>query len=529
MESIVLSNQTHVSLPVINQVAAPSSIANTLEALRARMVSFDEQQVREWFQLDAADRPLKTTISLCSTCLAHVPAVVYSSAGRVWMRKNCEQHGPALAIVENDESFYFLSNKDRWGRRYADDRVLDFPAYESGCCESGCGQSTSPKTMESLGFADQSQNKTCTVLVEITNACNLQCKVCYSDAKGDRVLPLAAFKQYMTRLIEQKGGLDSVQLTGGEAILHPQFWEMVDFLYHDDRVRKIYLPTNGILFSRRENAERLVPYRNKLMVLLQFDGQTAAANMNLRNANPTRIRTQVIDELGRLGIIMQLTMTLTKRVNDEEVGWVIDTALRHSHVKVVALQPVTYSGRYELNREAVDRLTLSDVVKCIVQQSSRRMDARDFVPIPCSHPNCGWLTLFVRRSKFKFNITRHIDLALVLNSVAYKTVLTQQQVRDMVGTARPSLVSRVVGAIGRRIVRPTDLLGIAIKPFMDCFNYDQDRISNCCHHLLNTQGQPVSFCEYNARLRESDPWDKFPKIDGVGCDEPLVNSQFQSR
>jgi uncharacterized radical SAM superfamily Fe-S cluster-containing enzyme len=361
-------------------------------------------------------------------------------------------------------------------------------------------------------FTDQSQNKTCTLLVEITNACNLKCKVCYSDAKGDRVLPLASFEQYMTRLIEQKGGLDSVQLTGGEAVLHPQFWGMVDFLYRDKRVRKIYLPTNGIVFSRPEIARLLLPYRDRLMVLLQFDGQTADSNLNLRNANPTRIRTKVIEELGRLGIVMQLTMTLSKGVNDQEVGWVIDMAMRHHHIKVVALQPVTYSGRYELQREAMDRLTLSDVVKCVVQQSSQRMGERDFVPIPCSHPNCGWLTLFVRRRGLKFNITRHIDLSKVINRVAYKTVLSQQQIRDMVGTARPSFLSQCVGAVGRRIIRPTDMLGIAIKPFMDCFNYDQDRIANCCHHLMNTQGQPVSFCEYNARLRASDSWDAFPKL-----------------
>jgi hypothetical protein len=47
---------------------------------------------------------------------------------------------------------------------------------------------------------------------------------------------------------------------------------------------------------------------------------------------------------------------------------------------------------------------------------------------------------------------------------------------------------------------------------MDRFNYDQDRISACCHHLLDTKGNPVSFCEYNARVRQRDPWDAFPLL-----------------
>ena len=136
----------------------------------------------------------------------------------------------------------------------------------------------------------------------------------------------------------------------------------------------------------------------------------------------------------------------------------------------------------------------------------------DFSPIPCSHPNCGWLTLFVRRFGLKFNLVRHIDLASVMNQVAYKTILSKREIRDMVGSPRPGLLGRLGRAIGRRLIRPTDMIGIAIKPFMDCYNYDQDRISNCCHHLMDTNGQPISFCEYNALLRPSDSWDKFPVL-----------------
>jgi uncharacterized radical SAM superfamily Fe-S cluster-containing enzyme len=66
--------------------------------------------------------------------------------------------------------------------------------------------------------------------------------------------------------------------------------------------------------------------------------------------------------------------------------------------------------------------------------------------------------------------------------------------------------------IGKKLIRSTDVFGIAVKPFMDRYNYDQDRISACCHHLLDTQGRPVSFCEYNARLRPGDSWEPFPRL-----------------
>ena len=71
---------------------------------------------------------------------------------------------------------------------------------------------------------------------------------------------------------------------------------------------------------------------------------------------------------------------------------------------------------------------------------------------------------------------------------------------------------RLTGAVGRKLVRAGDVFAVAVKPFMDRFTYDQDRISACCHHLMDTKGRPVSFCEYNARLRQHDPWDAWPRI-----------------
>ncbi len=477
-----------------------------LEALRQRLVRLDEPATIELFQPKHCDRLLKTTISLCPDCLAHVPALVFTCDGRVLMRKLCNHHGHSEALLENDESFYHLSNKDRWGRRFAGEKVMDFPAF-TGACSGG----ENGHEQDQGNFADQMGNKSCTILVEVTNACNLACPVCYSDARGDRKMPLALFKEYILRLIEHKGALDSVQLTGGEAVLHPEFWEMVAFL-HAQPVKKIYLPTNGIAFADAELAARCTPFCDKLMVLLQFDGRQPDTNRAMRDANTIRVRDQVIENLGRLGIHMQLTMTITLDVNDDEIGWVVETGLRHAHVKVVALQPVTYSGRYQLAQDPMRRLSLSDCVKAVASQIRRRTNAGDFKPIPCSHPNCGWITLFVQRFGVTANIARHVDLDQAMNRVANRTLLNSDELRSVVGTNQGGLINRVGLWAGRKLIRSTDVFAVAIKPFMDRFNYDQDRISACCHHLLDTKGNPVSFCEYNARVRPGDLWDSFPPL-----------------
>jgi uncharacterized radical SAM superfamily Fe-S cluster-containing enzyme len=478
-----------------------------IEAITQDLVALSPEDSRSRFQLLPLDRPVKTTVSLCPECLAHTPAMVFIQGGRVLIRKQCEVHGFTEAVLENDEAYYRLSNRDRSGRRYAEDRVVDIPDFlgaltGSSCCADGasCGDVT-----------DQRSNKTCTILVEVTNACNLACPVCYSDAKGDKKMPLETFKRYITKLADEKGGLDSVQLTGGEATIHPEFWEMVEFLFAASAIKKIYIPTNGIELAKDGVCERLLPFRSKVMVLLQFDG-TREPTRELRAATLESVRDTLLERLDGLGIPMQLTMTIAKGVNDREVGWVVDRGMLHKSVKVVALQPVTYSGRYDIDQGPMNRATLSDIAKAVVNQAKLRTAEEDFVPIPCSHPNCGWITLYLRRFGLKENIVRFIDLPKVMDDVANRAQLSTSELQGVVGSAGGSVVKRAAGWAAKKVVRADDVFAVAIKPFMDKYSYDQDRIAACCHHLMDTKGTPVSFCEYNALTRPGDSWEGFPAL-----------------
>jgi uncharacterized radical SAM superfamily Fe-S cluster-containing enzyme len=122
---------------------------------------------------------------------------------------------------------------------------------------------------------------------------------------------------------------------------------MMRFLHGLEGVCRIHLPTKRLVLADGERARRLAEFADKLMVLLQFDSGEPAANRALRAADPRKARDRVPGQLSGLGVNMQLTMTLTRGVNDRDVGWVVDVAMAHRHVKLVAIQPVTYSGRYE--------------------------------------------------------------------------------------------------------------------------------------------------------------------------------------
>src|SRR5258708_4559477 len=120
-------------------------MATRLDAVRATLRDLDRDAAVARFELRDFDRALKTTASLCPACTSHVPALVYTRGGRVLARKRCERHGLSDAVLENDERYYFLSNKDACGRRFADNRVWDIPVFETpgagACCAEGetCG------------------------------------------------------------------------------------------------------------------------------------------------------------------------------------------------------------------------------------------------------------------------------------------------------------------------------------------------------------------------------------------------------
>jgi uncharacterized radical SAM superfamily Fe-S cluster-containing enzyme len=473
--------------------------ADPIAAIVHELSSLDADQAIDRLSARRVDRALKTTVSLCPECLSYVPAIVFERDGRVILARRCGAHGPSEALIESDARYYALSNKDRHGRRFAEDRVYYIPELEGGCCGPG----------ESCG-TDQNSNRTCTVLVEVTDACNLNCRVCYSESAGERYLPFARFQEHVRTLIAQKGWLDSVQVTGGEAMMHPRFWEMIEWLHAEPGVHKIYVPTNGLLLAKRSEQARFAPFADKVMVLLQFDAIDRAVSRTLRRADPIALRRRIVEGLDELGVAMQLTMTLSIDVNDGEVGDVIEVALGRQNVKVVAMQPATWSGRYELDIDPMRRLTLSDVAEAVQRQARLRMRSEDFVPIPCSHPNCGWITVFLRRFGLVHNVVRYVDMQKAMDDVAYKTLLSTDELKRILGTDDRSLVQRIAGWIGARVVRSTDMFSIAIKPFMDRYTYDQDRIASCCHHITDTRGRLRSFCEYNAIGRRSDDWSRLP-------------------
>jgi MoaA/NifB/PqqE/SkfB family radical SAM enzyme len=59
-------------------------------------------------------------------------------------------------------------------------------------------------------------------------------------------VPLADLKRRIQGVIDRKGGIEILQLSGGEPTLHPQFFELLRWLQDHPKIDYVLLNTNGL-------------------------------------------------------------------------------------------------------------------------------------------------------------------------------------------------------------------------------------------------------------------------------------------
>ena len=94
---------------------------------------------------------------------------------------------------------------------------------------------------------------------ELTPLCNLDCKMCYVHLQDPSVKERMLSGEQWISLIQGaiNEGMISAVLTGGEAMIHPDFWNIYRYLV--DHGVAVRIKTNGILLTK-DNIERFREY-----------------------------------------------------------------------------------------------------------------------------------------------------------------------------------------------------------------------------------------------------------------------------
>ena len=177
-------------------------------------------------------RFLGMTQSLCPTCYAVVEAKIIERDGRVYFQKFCSEHGERIDFVCSDAAWF-----DRLEFNVPGREPVKYGVLPDRGCPYDCGLCT------------RHEQHTCIGIVEITDACNLTCPLCYaSSSPGKQHLSLTECQAAIERLVEVEGRPEILQLSGGEPTIHPEFEAVFKFAC-EQPIDLVMVNTNGIRFA----------------------------------------------------------------------------------------------------------------------------------------------------------------------------------------------------------------------------------------------------------------------------------------
>ena len=293
------------------------------------------------------------TTSLCETCLRPVPAKILIEGELVFYRKRCRTHGVTKTLISDDVG-YWRAAKD-WLK--PGDRPLAVHSRTEHGCPFDCGL-----------CADHEQHS-CLALIEINEACNLSCPVCFAGSSvhhlGNR--PLAEVEAMLDVIVAAEGEPDLVQISGGEPTIHPEFFEILEAA-RARPIRHLMVNTNGIRIAQEPAfVARLATFRPRFEVYLQFDALDDEALMTLRGARLSGVRRRALEALEAAGISTTLVVTVKKGVNDRQIPDIVRHALEWRCVRGVTFQPVQDAGRNDGFDAKQHRITLTEIRRSIAE------------------------------------------------------------------------------------------------------------------------------------------------------------------
>jgi 7,8-dihydro-6-hydroxymethylpterin dimethyltransferase len=440
------------------------------------------------------------TLSLCNECLKQISAKIIFQDEKVFMTKNCPDHGWQKSLIATDIEYY------KQIRNY--NKASEYPKKPHTETIHGCPFD--------CGICPDHEQHSCLTLIEVTDRCNLTCPTCYASSSPThgRHRTLEEIEYMLDVVVASEGKPDVVQISGGEPTIHPQFFEILD-IAKTKPIKHLMVNTNGLRIANEPGfAERLATYMPDFELYLQFDSFKPEALKSLRGGDLTAIRKRAIENLNRVNLSTTLVVTLQKGLNDDEVGEILDFALKQKCVRGVTFQPTSVSGRLENFNPETDRMTNTEVRQLILEQSPI-WQSNDLIPVPCN-PDALVMAYALKTEDEVHPLTRFIDPEFLLNSGKNTIVYEQderlhQHVLKMFSTgisvdAVTEDVNELLCCLPN-VVSPglsyDNLFRIIIMNFMDAYDFDVRAIKKSCVHIVHPDGRIIPFETMNLLYRDT--------------------------
>ena len=442
-----------------------------------------------------------SAISVCAECLRRVEAKILLKDDKVFLEKWCPEHGRARVLIADDAAYY---RKSREVFIKAPEMPRLFNTEQRWGCPYDCG------------LCPEHMQHSCLSLVEITDHCNLRCPICYADSGPHRpgYRDLATVERMLDAVVANEGEPDVVQISGGEPTLHPQFFEILDAAKARP-IRHLMVNTNGLRIAKEPDfAARLKTYEPGFELYLQFDSLRDEVHQELRGAKLSEVRRRALERLNEHDISTTLVVTVKKGLNDHELGEIIEFALKQPCVRGVTFQPIQHAGRAENYDPAVNRLTLTEVRRRILEQT-QVFQPDDLIPVPCN-PDCLAMAYALKLGDQTVPLTRFVaPETLIAKGRNTIVVERDEQLRSHVfelfatnhsPESQACSLSDLLCCLPQ-VQAPTEwsyrnVFRVLIMQFLDAHSFDLRAVKKSCVHIAQPDGKLIPFDTFNLFYRD---------------------------
>jgi molybdenum cofactor biosynthesis enzyme MoaA len=212
---------------------------------------------------------------------------------------------------------------------------------------------------ESIKAYSFSENPYQSIVVDITNRCNLDCGYCYNPDRSQSDMSMEAFERLCSELPSQV----LMKLSGGEPTLHPGLADFTRIAH--DHGHLVYIISNGIRYTEPGFLDTLVKSResgSRFSIGMSMDGgysnRRAYEIINGKDCMKQKLdsfRALVNSGLTRVC----LTAVIVRGLNEDVIPQLVELAMNNSKaVRYLHIRNAGNVGRWD----ATDPYTLEDLV-----------------------------------------------------------------------------------------------------------------------------------------------------------------------
>ncbi len=263
------------------------------------------------------------TTGLCSECYERVDARVFARDGKVIIEKECPTHGISSGVLETDVDFF--------RKIVSADRKDEPNAFPYRC-----------------------------LMINATHACNLKCHLCYLPERDTRNDMTA---DEIRECIRAYPGY-TIALSGGEPTTRSDTPELLEYIH--ERKKIAALVTNGVRLTDLDYVRRLKATGLNL-INFSFNGLKKEAFTGIENADLLETKRAALMNIQKVGgIYTQLSFTMAKGINDDQLGPLIKFALENNDfIYQIRARVSAGIGRHMGEKE----IYLSDFIKLLGKET----------------------------------------------------------------------------------------------------------------------------------------------------------------